>query len=133
MSKSALIVDDNDAMRGFLTYVLEKDGFATVCACNGREALQYMVSSQFELVLMDIEMPLLNGVDCTRCIRIMEDALDRHPTVIGMTAGDYRRDHCLQSGMDELLRKPFSPKELLGATARLAAHINLPEDAHGPS
>jgi CheY-like chemotaxis protein/HPt (histidine-containing phosphotransfer) domain-containing protein len=94
---------------------------------NGREALQALACEQFDLVLMDVQMPEMDGFETTRAIRLSEQATGLHLPIIAMTAhamkGD--RERCLESGMDDYISKPVQPKALAQLVAQWA-----PEKRH---
>jgi CheY-like chemotaxis protein len=96
-------------------------GFGVVVVANGREAVRALETDRFDLVFMDVQMPVMDGFDATRAIRSLESAvLNRRVPVIAMTAhalkGD--RERCLAVGMDDYVSKPIDPKELAKVTER---------------
>lgn len=110
-----LLVEDNATNILVTTAFLEEFGHTVAIAHNGVEALEFVRTSPCSVVLMDVQMPGMNGFETTRCIREHEKqrCLVRLP-IIGMTAhslaGD--RERCLESGMDDYIAKPFNPEEL---------------------
>jgi two-component system, sensor histidine kinase and response regulator len=116
-----LLVEDNHVNRKLAVHVLEKDGHAVVAAENGAIALEVLESQVFDLVLMDVQMPRMDGIEATRAIREKEKLTGLHLPVIALTAhamaGD--RERCLQAGMDGYLIKPIRPATLLEAIQRL--------------
>ena len=110
-----LLVEDNPVNRGVVERVLAKLGAESVVAENGREALEILDSGEnFDLVLMDCQMPVMDGYEATRLWREREGPLGRHLPIVAMTAnampGD--REKCRQAGMDDYLPKPVSIGEL---------------------
>ena len=109
-----LLVDDNRTNQKLGALVLKRFGYSVDIAVNGVEAVSMQQSEHYELILMDIEMPEMDGVDATRAIRKLEHAT-QHPFIIAMTAnameGD--RERYLQAGMDGYISKPLRIKELL--------------------
>ncbi len=101
-----LVAEDNLVNRTLVEALLRKDGAEVVCVTNGREALEAIVAGGFDLVLMDIQMPEMDGLEVTRRLR---DKGCRVP-IVGLTAhaleGDRRR--CLDAGMDDYLAKPIA-------------------------
>src|SRR6202044_854188 len=93
-------------------HLLERRGHSAVVAENGREALSAMDKHKFDLVLMDVQMPEMGGLEATRAIRENEKVTSQHVPIIAMTAhamqGD--RERCLEAGMDGYLSKPLDPK-----------------------
>ena len=112
-----LVVEDNLVNRLLAIRLVEKHGHTTGFACNGREALAALAQQQFDLVLMDVQMPEMDGLEATRAIRAHEQHSGGHLPVIAMTAhamhGD--RELCLSAGMDAYVSKPIAVHELLGA------------------
>ena len=110
-----LLVEDNPINQMVAVKMLEKIGLETVLAVNGKEALEYMQRGKFDLVLMDCQMPGMDGFEVTRIWREQEQhASNVHLPIIAMTAnvmeGD--REKCLASGMDDYLGKPVRKVEL---------------------
>jgi two-component system, sensor histidine kinase and response regulator len=116
-----LLVEDNPVNRKLAVHVLEKDGHDVVAAENGEAALSVLESASFDLVLMDVQMPKMDGIEATRAIRDKERATGAHVPIIALTAhamaGD--RERCLHAGMDGYLIKPIRPATLLEAIQRL--------------
>jgi signal transduction histidine kinase/CheY-like chemotaxis protein len=109
-----LLAEDNPVNQKLAVRLLERKGHNVVVANNGLEAVQAVKREYFDLILMDVQMPELNGYEATKAIREMEDTLGRHIPIIAMTAhamkGD--RERCLQEGMDSYISKPIATKEL---------------------
>ena len=93
-----------------------------VVANNGKEALEALSRDDFDLILMDVQMPLLDGLETTRMIREKEQGAARHIPIIAMTAhamkGD--REQCLAAGMDDYIAKPINTSELLAVLEKHA-------------
>jgi signal transduction histidine kinase/DNA-binding response OmpR family regulator len=107
-----LVVEDNLVNQKVLQGLLKKRGYASVVANDGSQALQALENSEFDLVLMDIQMPVLDGLETTRRIRQSEKW--RQLPVVAMTAHAMRgdRDRCMDAGMDAYLTKPINSREL---------------------
>jgi two-component system sensor histidine kinase/response regulator len=112
-----LLVEDNRVNQLVATRMLEKTGHSSVVAGNGLIALSLLAKHNFDLVLMDVQMPEMDGLTATRKIRESEKSTSRHLPIIAMTAhamkGD--RERCMEAGMDDYVSKPISG-ELLQAT-----------------
>jgi CheY-like chemotaxis protein len=125
---SVLLVDDNATNRLLAETLLEKKGHSVATACNGKEALAALAERSFHLVLMDVQMPEMDGFEATALIRALERATGKHVPIVAMTAhamkGD--RDRCLEAGMDGYLTKPIRSEELYRALA-LFAPADVPE------
>jgi CheY-like chemotaxis protein len=110
-----LLAEDNLVNQRLATIVLQRRGHQVTVAANGREALAALARDGFDLVLMDVEMPEMDGYDATRAIRQREAAGDgRRTPIIAMTAHAMAEDRarCLAAGMDDYLTKPIEPERL---------------------
>ena len=112
-----LLAEDSLVNQKLAIGLLEKYGHSMVVAENGQEALAQYAANVFDVILMDIEMPLLDGLQTTLAIRQRERASGQHIPIIAMTAhamkGD--RERCLAAGMDAYVSKPIRVSELLDA------------------
>jgi CheY-like chemotaxis protein len=132
-----LLVEDNLVNQRVAVGLLTRRGHSVHVANNGIEALAALDSSPFDVVLMDIQMPEMGGIDATRAIRTREAPTGRHTRIVAMTAhamkGD--REQYLAAGMDGYLSKPVDPAALFAAveqqsfTAPGGADTRLPETA----
>jgi CheY-like chemotaxis protein len=109
-----LLAEDNLVNQRLAVRLLEKRGHRVVVAATGLEALQALEKESFDLVLMDVQMPEMDGLEATAAIREKEKGSGLHQAVVALTAhamkGD--REKCLASGMDGYLSKPIRPQEL---------------------
>ena len=114
-----LLAEDNVAAQLVGKRTLEKTGYVVQVAGNGREALQMLAASKFDLVLMDLEMPQMNGLEATRAIREREAESGQHIPILAMTAYATKEDQekCLEAGADGYLAKPVRPEKLRAALA----------------
>jgi CheY-like chemotaxis protein len=112
--------------------LLEKQGYAPVVVGTGRAALEAIEKDEFDLVLMDVQMPDTDGFEATAAIREKEKGTGKHLPIVAMTAhamiGD--RERCLAAGMDGYVSKPISREELAREIDRIKAeyyaiHLNL--------
>jgi len=108
-----LLAEDNAVNQRLASRLLEKRGHSVVVAGNGREALEALEKHHFDLVFMDVQMPVMDGFEATAAIRKKEGG-GVHLPIVALTAhamkGD--REKCLAGGMDEYLTKPIRPQEL---------------------
>jgi CheY-like chemotaxis protein len=112
-----LLAEDNRVNQMVATALLKKAGHTITLAETGTAVLEAVAKQDFDLVLMDVQMPEMDGIAATMAIRQSEKGTGKHLHIIAMTAnamiGD--KEHCLQSGMDGYLAKPLSGKALYGA------------------
>jgi CheY-like chemotaxis protein len=110
-----LIVDDEAINRNLTAALLTKNGLIVQTAINGQEALEKIFAEDFDLVLMDLMMPVLDGYQATRALRESDLLLHREMPIIALTASAYidETEKAQMFGMTEYLGKPFSPVELL--------------------
>ncbi len=115
-----LLAEDNFAGQLIARKTLEKMGHAVQIAGNGLEVLQMLEKGDFDLILMDVEMPEMDGLEATRAIREREAESDQHVPILAITAYAMKedRERCLEAGMDGYLSKPVGPEELYGAIER---------------
>src|SRR5579863_3215419 len=116
-----LLAEDNRVNQMLAVRILEKRGHTVVVAEDGRRALEALGKQPFDLILMDMQMPELGGVEAARVIREREKSTGEHIPIIALTAnamaGD--REHCLNAGMDDYVSKPIQVKELFAAIERV--------------
>jgi signal transduction histidine kinase/DNA-binding response OmpR family regulator/HPt (histidine-containing phosphotransfer) domain-containing protein len=116
-----LLAEDNDVNQLMAIHLLEKWGHQVVVAGTGREALAALESEAFDAVLMDVQMPEMDGLEATVAIRAREQLTGRHVPIIAMTAhalkGD--RERCLAAGMDGYVSKPVKSADLFDALENL--------------
>ena len=115
-----LAADDDYLSRMLVEMLLGRAGCLIDTATNGREAVVLATQSQYDLVLMDLQMPELDGLSAIRQMRGAATGMNRTTPVIALTAHDTLDDceRCLEAGADEYLTKPFSPDALLAVVAR---------------
>jgi CheY-like chemotaxis protein len=117
-----LLAEDNAINQRLALRLLEKCGHQVAVTTNGREALAALDHGEFDVVLMDIQMPDMDGFEATAAIRSKERAIGKHLPIIAMTAhamtGD--RERCIGAGMDGYIAKPIRPQELFQAISTLA-------------
>jgi two-component system sensor histidine kinase/response regulator len=125
-----LLAEDNAVNQKLAVRLLEKRDHHVTVVCNGKEALSALEAGDFELVLMDVQMPEMDGLEATRLLREKEKKSEHRQPVIAMTAlvmkGD--RERCVEAGMDGYLSKPVRQQEL-----DEMLHKYLPRDRGVPS
>lgn len=107
-----LLAEDNLVNQLLIKKVVEKAGYYLELANNGIQALDKLSRSKFDLVLMDVQMPDLNGLETTR--EIIKLYKNDRPKILAITAGSFGDDEqqCLNAGMDDTLEKPFKIEQL---------------------
>lgn len=114
-----LVVEDNAINKQLVVRLLQKAGHDVAVAENGEQALQAIATAEFDVVLMDVQMPIMDGFEATAAIRRSEQQSGRHLPIVALTAhamqGD--RDKCLEAGMDAYISKPIRNSELFAAIA----------------
>jgi two-component system sensor histidine kinase/response regulator len=126
-----LLAEDNITNQQVAVGILKKLGLRADAVANGAEALKALETLPYDLVLMDVQMPEMNGLDATRHIRNPQSAVRNHRIpIIAMTAGAMQgdREKCLESGMNDYVSKPISPQALADALDKW-----LPRDAAAAS
>lgn len=106
-----LIAEDNKVNQRLLQLMLKHLGYTTVAVENGLEACGRLARTSFSLIFMDIQMPVMNGLDATREIRATIPE-SQQPFIIGVTGSQIKRADCLEAGMDEYVPKPIDLQRL---------------------
>jgi len=106
-----LIAEDNITNAQIASMFLKKMGYKTDIAKNGQEALEIVSDTNYDLIFMDVQMPVMDGLEATRMIRL---CLNEQPVIIAMTANAMQgdRQECLQAGMDDYISKPIKIEEM---------------------
>jgi PAS domain S-box-containing protein len=117
-----LLAEDNSVNRELASTVLQKLGHSVEAVWNGQEVLNSWKDGGFDIILMDVQMPIMDGLETTGRIRQQEDGTGSHIPIIGLTAhamkGD--REHGLAAGMDDYLTKPLQLEDLARAIEKVA-------------
>jgi CheY-like chemotaxis protein len=125
-----LMAEDHPVNRTLVLRLLERRGHQVTVVCDGREAVDAFSASSFDLVLMDVQMPVMDGYAATRTIRALEAERGGRVPIVALTAhamtGD--REKCVEVGMDDYLAKPIDTTALLAIVARVAD--GLDDSAH---
>jgi two-component system sensor histidine kinase/response regulator len=110
-----LLVDDNEINQEVANEILEQVGFSVLIANDGQEAVDKVMQAKFDCVLMDIQMPVMDGYEASRAIR--KDNRFSSLPIIAMTANAMQgdREKCIEAGMNDHVAKPINPKELFSA------------------
>jgi CheY-like chemotaxis protein len=128
-SLNVLVADDNRANRQLAKRILQKRGFTVVEAENGRAVIELLRHHPFDILLLDVQMPEMDGLQAASAIRRMAEEFPRVPYIIAVTAhamsGD--RERCLAAGMDAYIAKPLRAGQLLALAEAVAA---APDEKH---
>ena len=118
-----LLAEDNVVNQRLTSRLLEKMGHIVTIAGNGQLALQLLAEQEFDLVAMDMQMPIMDGLEATEKIRTREKKTGRHVAIVAMTANAFEEDRqrCRQAGMDGYIAKPLSSKSIAKEIARVMA------------
>ncbi len=121
-----LVAEDNEVNQIVMTEVLNQGGYHCDMVGNGQEALEAASKQPYDLVLMDCQMPMLDGFDATKLIRQLQIMAGNNPSlrlpIIAVTAGAVEgdRERCVAAGMDDYVTKPLDPAQVLAMVARYA-------------
>ena len=117
-----LIAEDNPVNQTLAIRALHKLGYETKVAANGQLAVEEIIKRHYDVILMDVQMPELDGLEATRIIR---QSKEKQPVIIAMTANAMKEDKeaCLQAGMDDYISKPIKFEILIEMLEKWALHI----------
>ena len=116
--RKVLVVEDEPLNREVIGDMLEELGLVVDAAINGNEALIKVRQAHYDIVLMDMQMPELDGLDATRKLRAMPDGQDLAIIALTANAFDDDRERCLAAGMNDFIAKPFKPEKVFGKLVR---------------
>jgi CheY-like chemotaxis protein len=116
---TVLLVEDNGINRLYIETLLSDEGYRVVGAGNGREALAALDGMVPDIVLMDVQMPVMDGLECARRIRANADPGRASVPIVALTgyAMEDDRKKCLEAGMSSFLSKPFEDEQIIGVVA----------------
>ncbi|MEX1041524.1 MAG: response regulator [Pirellulaceae bacterium] len=119
MSKHALVIDDSNTMRQMVTFTLQDAGYTVVEADNGQTALDQAKAKAFDLIITDLNMPVMDGITFIQQAR--KDSLSRHAPILMLTTENApeRKQAGKAAGATGWIVKPFEPATLLGAVGKV--------------
>ncbi|MGI9474543.1 MAG: response regulator [Rubripirellula sp.] len=120
--RRVLIVEDSAVNQKLLSALLSNLGYIVSVAENGLEAVERYCDQSFDLVLMDVQMPVMDGLQATQLIREREVGSGRRVLIVAVTAG-FDRETCLNAGMDDHVEKPVRPKVLRDLLGQLTGIV----------
>ncbi|WP_395745563.1 response regulator [Prosthecobacter sp.] len=125
-----LLVEDGRVNQLVAIKLLEDRGHQVTLANNGREALAILATQTFDAILMDVQMPEMNGLEATMAIRQHEAGSGRHVPIIAMTANAMKgdREQCIAAGMDDYIAKPIHSTQLYPLLEKYASPNQTPQD-----
>jgi two-component system, sensor histidine kinase and response regulator len=120
-----LIAEDNIVNQTVSSQLLKRRGHTTVIVANGRDAVAAVARTHFDLVLMDLQMPEMDGLEATAAIRASEQGTNRRLPIVALTAHamESDRERCLRADMDGYVAKPLKPAELYEVIDRATATV----------
>jgi CheY-like chemotaxis protein/HPt (histidine-containing phosphotransfer) domain-containing protein len=128
LDMKVLVAEDNPVNQKLATRLLDKIGLSAQTAVNGLEVLKALKQGRYDLILMDVQMPEMDGVEATKRIREREEKTGEHVPIVALTAhsmvGD--RERFLEAGMDDYLSKPLSANELYQMVRKYAPRRAVP-------
>jgi two-component system sensor histidine kinase/response regulator len=110
-SLNVLVAEDSRLNQTIAIRILKAQGHTVTVVSNGRQAVDALQDAVFDLILMDVDMPEMDGLDATRAIRALEATVGTRVPIVAVTANEDLRA-CLEAGMDATLSKPLHPKRL---------------------
>ena len=124
-----LIVDDELDIRDMLSYNLEKEGFTVSTCANGKDAIQFVNNNPLDLILLDVMMPELDGIEVCRIIR--SESSNPKVIICFLTARneDYSQIAGLEAGADDYIAKPIKPRVLISKIRSLLRRLDIGDDA----
>jgi CheY-like chemotaxis protein len=121
MSKRVLLIEDNEHNRYLMTYLLERNGYAVETAIDGQRGLETVRSMRPDVILLDIQLPVMDGYAVARALR--EEHASACPPIIAVTShampGD--RERALAAGCSGYIEKPIQPERFIAEMERIAA------------
>jgi CheY-like chemotaxis protein len=133
--RRVLLAEDNAVNRHLVVKILEKHGFSVVTVGDGRAAIAALERERFDVVLMDVQMPEMDGFEATAEVRRREQETGHRVPIVALTAHALKGDHeaCLAAGMDAYLAKPIRPVELVAVIDQLTDASIEPAPTPAPS
>lgn len=110
-----LVAEDNEANQFLIKAITKTMDWEITLVENGEEAIEAFKKDNFDLILMDVQMPVMNGYEATKIIRSLEAEKDKHIPIIALTAYAMTsdKDQCIDAGMDDYISKPFKRQQFL--------------------
>lgn len=121
-AKRVLIAEDSTVIQNITKRVLQFQNFEITAVKNGKQVMDKMSTGDFDIVLMDINMPVMDGMECARQIRLLEDETKSNVPIVAITgnAKNYSLDDFKKAGIDEYLPKPLNFDQLVNTVKKYA-------------
>ena len=120
--KRILIAEDSSVIQNLTKKILSFQGFEVTSAKNGKEVLNYLETESFDVILMDINMPVMDGMDCTKAIRGLDNDKSKTPVIaITGNARNYTEQEFKDAGIDAFLQKPLNFDLLVETVKKFSA------------
>ncbi|KTD35423.1 sensory histidine-kinase / response regulator [Legionella moravica] len=126
MTKHILVVEDNHIASKMQKIILEGMGFEVDCAMTGEEGVDLALNKKYDLIIMDIGLPGIDGIESTIKIRMDQSRINNTLTpIVAVTANEepLKREQCLEAGMDDVFSKPFTPETARELVARFFPEV----------
>ncbi|MFY9152250.1 MAG: response regulator [Prolixibacteraceae bacterium] len=111
-----LLAEDNEIFQRIASWTFKKLGLSCDIASNGKEAYEMCQQKEYDLIMMDLQMPVMNGLESTKMIRVFEaqPGKNHRSIIVALTANEVSdmKDSCLEAGMDDFMEKPFQVEKL---------------------
>jgi two-component system chemotaxis response regulator CheY len=127
---NVLVVEDSATMRSFVVAALEAEGFEVTTAKSGFEALKVLKVEKFQLIITDVNMPDINGLEVVRFARDNPDHKHTPLIIISTDGRDRDRDRGMKLGASDYLIKPFTPEDLISTARRCLAQSTNKSEQH---
>lgn len=123
MAKKVLVAEDSSVIQNLTKKILEFQNFEIISAKNGKDVLSILAAQDIDLVLMDINMPIMDGMECAREIRALKDGAKSGVPIIAITgnAKNYTADDFKKAGINEYMQKPLNFDALVDKVKELTA------------
>lgn len=123
MSKKVLVAEDSSVIQNLTKKILEFQNFYLVSVKNGKEVMEAIEKEDFDVILMDINMPIMDGMECSRKIRALSDKQKANVPIIAITgnAPNYSMEDFKKAGIDHFLQKPLNFDELVDKVKEVTA------------
>jgi CheY-like chemotaxis protein len=121
-----LLAEDNEANQFLIKAITKSQDWDITVVENGAEAVERYKTGHYDIILMDVQMPVMNGYDATRIIREIESEKGIHTPILALTAYAMKsdKDICIEAGMDDYISKPFKRQQFLDAISDVLMRFN---------